>query len=307
MARKKIKDPVQAIYDDLDELGLDEVRGHKRPVQRIRASEVANCARQIYYRLTGLRPAPRDARGAMYGICGDNDHDLTRALMRNSGIKIEGVTFAVDGQQESETRVALFDTTGPDGEPIKIIFSSRADGVMPETPRGRCLLEIKGMGSWPYKYLREAFDKDGHEGALQRIYKKHRKYEWQMEVTMRLYDEEQAYLLVKERDSGTLGLYDDTGKRTGVYMPSTEERWAEILKHAAYVQHCLNIEQPPIKEYSAGSTECKQCPFKYACHDKDDRIAKKKAGKIKASVPDMIYPGPAIDIHDGGKDEDHSS
>ena len=116
---------------------------------------------------------------------------------------------------------------------------------------------------------------------------------------MRLYDEEQAYLLVKERDSGTLGLYDmDTGVRSGIYMESTEERWNEILKHGAYIFHCLALEEPPVKEYSAGSQECKFCPFKYACHDKDDRIAKRAAGKLKDGKPDVIYPGPEIDIHE---------
>lgn len=300
MARKpKIKDPVQIIYDNLDALGLEEVRGHKRPVQRIRASEVANCARQIYYRLDGLRPAPRDGRSNMYGICGDNDHDLSRALLKNVGVEIEGVTFADDGQQESETKVLTVKTSGPDGEPIEITFSSRADGILPNTPRGRCLLEIKGMGMWAYKYLAEAFDRGGHDGALQRIFTKHKKYEWQMEVTMRLYEEEQAYLLVKERDSGTLGIYDtETGVRSGIYMESTEERWNEILKHGAYVMHCMKLGEPPIKEYSAGSQECKFCPFKYACHDKDDRIAKKAAGKLKEGEPDVIYPGPNIDIHE---------
>ena len=300
MPRKpKIIDPCQAVYNDLDAQGLEEVRSHKRPVQRIRASEVANCARQIYYRLQGLRPAPRDGRSNMYGICGDNDHDLTRALLVNVGVEIEGVTFEEDGQQESKTRVETFKTTGPDGEPIDVIFSSRADGVLPKTPRGRCLLEIKGMGNWAYKYLLEAFIKGGHDGALQRVFKKHKKYEWQQEVTMRLYGESQSYLLVKERDSGTLGLVDvDTGVRTGIYMDSTEERWSEILKHAAYVMHCMAKEEPPVKEYSAGSMECKFCPFKYACHDKDDRIAKKAAGKIKESEPDVQYPGPGIDIHE---------
>ncbi len=301
MPRKpKIKDPVQLIYEDLDAQGLEQVRGHKRPVRRMRASEAANCARQIYYRLDGVRPAPREGKMNMYGICGDNDHDLSRALMKNVDVEIEGVTFADDGQQESETRIKVYTTTGPDGNPIDVTFSSRADGILPQTPRGRCLLEIKGMGMWAYKYLNEAYGKGGHDGALNYVFKKKRKYEWQMEVTMHLYDLEQAYLLVKERDSGTLGLHNqDTGERTGIYMPSTEERWNEILKHGAYVFYCLKIEEPPVKEYSAGSLECKQCPFKYTCHDKDERIAKKAAGQMRESEPDVVYPGNiSIDIHD---------
>ena len=300
MAKKqKIKDPVELVYDDLTEQGLEEVRAHKRPVQRIRASEAANCARQIYYRLDGVRPAPRDARSNMYGIAGDNDHDLTRALLKNVGVEIEGVIFADDGQQEAEIKVQTIKTAGPDGEPIEIVFSARADGILPDTPRGRCLLEIKGMGMWAYRYLAEAYDRGGHDGALQRIFTKHKKYEWQQEVTMRLYGEEQSYLLVKERDSGTLGLYDtETGVRSGIYMESTEERWNEILKHGAYIMHCLKKEEPPVKEYSAGSKECKFCPFKYACHDKDDRIAKKAAGQLKGSEPDVLYSGPSIDIRE---------
>lgn len=292
------KDPVELVYNDLDHQGLEEVRGHKTPTQRIRASEVSNCARQIYYRLYGKRPAPRDGRSNMYGICGDNDHDLSRAFLKNVGVEIEGVTFADDGQQEAKHKVMTVDTVGPDGEPIQVTFSSRADGILPNTPRGRALLEIKGMGKWAYKYLTEAYNKGGHDGALGYVLKKIRKYAWQMEVTMHLYKLELAYLLVKERDSGTLGVVDDEGKRSGIYMESTEERWAEILKHAAYVMHCLKKGEPPIKEYSAGSMDCKFCPFKYTCHDKDDRIAKKAAGKIKESEPDEQYPGPNFDVHD---------
>lgn len=302
MAKPKIKDPMQHLYDEMEAEGIAEVRRHARPVQRIRASEVGNCARQIWYRLSGFRPAPRSARSKVYGIQGDADHDLARQMMDHYGIKLEGITFdRVTGKVEEDgTIVRTFETPGPDGEPIDVTFSSRADGILPETPRGRCLLEIKGMPKWGYKYLNEAFEHDGHEGALKYVCEKKRVYEWQCETTMRLFDEEQTYLLPKERDSGTLGLFDeDKNIRAGIYMPSTEERWNKVLKHGAYVFHCLRLGEPPVKEFASGSNECKYyCPFRYLCHDKDERIAKKKAGQLRKDAPDVVYPGPKIDIFD---------
>lgn len=300
MAKLKIKDPMQHLYDEMSAEGIEEVRRHSKPVQRIRASEVASCARQIWYRLTGARPTPRTAKSKVYGIQGDADHDLARQMMDHYDIKVEGINFdRVTGKQEEhDTVIRTFTTSGPDGEPIEVTFSSRADGVLPETPRGRCLLEIKGVSKWAYKYLNEAFERDGHEGALKYVLEKKRGYEWQVEVTMRLFNEEQTYLLVKDRDSGTLGLWDEEKNiRSGIYIESAEERWSKILKHAAYIFHCLQTGEPPVKEYSAGSNECKYyCPFRYLCHDKDERIAKKKAGQLRKDAPDVVYPGPKIDI-----------
>ena len=291
MPKRKPKDPCQQIYDALTDYGLDEVRRHTKPPQRIRASEASKCPRQIYYRLKGMRPAPRDAQLYQYGIGGDVDHDICRQMLDHHGVPVEGVTFLKSGEvEEDSTIIKHFDVPGPDGEPVQVCFSARADGILPETPRGRCLLEIKGIGFWYMKYLVGAYTMDGHEVALKRIHDKHLAYEWQAEVTMRLFGEELTYLMLRDRAGAGMGVYNSLdGKRSGIYIQSTELRWKEILKQAAYIFRCLKRGKPPVKQYAAKATECSQCSFFYLCHGADKR-------REKGQEPAILYPGPQIDI-----------
>jgi hypothetical protein len=121
------KDPVQELYDKMEEHGIDLARTHRKPVQRFRASEAAACLRQIYYRLFGYRPAPRSPGTMVYGVCGDADHDITRQMFRHYDIPVHDVVFEEDGSISEKNFVILNVTVEtPDG-PVDIIISGRAD------------------------------------------------------------------------------------------------------------------------------------------------------------------------------------
>ena len=287
-----MKDPVQQLYDSMTEEGIAEVRNHTAPPVRFRASESSNCLRQIYHRLNGDRPAPRDARGLMYGICGDVDHDLTRQLFEGHGVKIGGVTFDDDGQATEHMFFRKdFDVETPAGN-VTVQVTARADGEI-DTPQGKCLLEVKGMGFYYYKLLNEAFEKGGHQAVIERLYEKHQSYVRQCTVTMALSGHRRCYLLVKDRASGTLGLHnEETGERSGIYLEYDDKLWHEILQRFAYVQRKLGEGEPPRPEFTSGSRECGWCEFRYRCHD---MMKRQEAGE----EPHIVYPGPQFGDYDG--------
>jgi len=281
-------DPVVQLYDGLTEDGIDEARHHKAPPQRFRASEANNCMRRIWHRLHGDRPAPRTAGLAVYGVCGDADHDISRQMMEHYGVKLDGLIFNDDGTVSENL---MFRKTFPyefKGQEYDVELTCRADGVI-ETPQGRCLLEIKGMGFWKYKYLNEAFEQGGHEAALTYVYKKSPSYIDQCMVTMKLCGFDRAYLLVKDRSTGTLGLHNSkTGERSGIYIDFDEDHFNDILQRFGYVARKLREGKPPIPEHPKGMQECGYCEFRYRCHDMFDRKG------------EIIYPGPNVEEnHDG--------
>ena len=304
---KQTKDPVQVLYDKLTEEGYDEVRAHKTPPRRIRASEAADCVRKVWYRLSGYRPAPTSALLELLGIQGDIDHDITRRLFHDRGIEIRKVTFHPDGRvEEDEYVVKTFEVELDNGETVEVKLSGRCDGEI-DVPEGVALLEIKGMSHWPYDWLNKAFEKDGAAGARKRITDKHPKYEWQCQVTMKLYGFERAYLVTKDRGSATIGIYRDikdakgkpTGniRRSGIVINDSDDLWLFLLKRFAYILRQVEKGTPPPKEFAAGSNECKYCNFRYRCHEKDERMEKKKRGLLPKDAPDVVYPGPQIDTH----------
>jgi CRISPR/Cas system-associated exonuclease Cas4 (RecB family) len=285
-----MKDPVQVVYEQLREDGIHEVRQHTAPPKRFRASEAANCVRQTWYRLNGDRPAPRDAVGYIYGINGDVDHDVTRQLFNHHGQAIGGVTFDKDGEATEHMWGRKEYNIEQAGRNVKFTLTCRADGSI-ETPRGDSLLEIKGMGHWPYEWLNKAFVSGGHAEALDRVKKKHSKYLYQVHVTMALTGYRQCYLLVKDRGTGTLGLHNpDTGERSGIYIEFDDELWETMLQRFAYIQRKLDEGKPPPPEFAAGSNDCKYCPFNYLCHEANERRA-------RGIEPAVLYPGPQFEEH----------
>lgn len=279
-----MKDPVQALYDAMDAEGLEEARNHEAPPRRFRASEASNCVRQIYHRLNGDRPAPRAAKSKMYGVCGDVDHDMSRALFIQHGVPVGGIDFKEDGEQVEllwyREQIEWNDQT--------FEITARCDGLMPETPHGPALLEIKGMSGFAYDWLNKAFIKDGHAGALERIKKKHQSYYDQCHVSMALSGHKLCYLLPKDRSSGTLGLHNpDTNERSGIYIEFDPEHYKKILDRFAYVTRKLGEGKPPMPEKTPGSRECGWCEFRYRCHDALER-------KAQGLEPHVVYPGPQV-------------
>lgn len=279
-----MKDPAQALYDVMDEKGLEAARNHSAPPRRFRASEASNCVRQIYHRLNGDRPAPRNGKSNMYGVCGDVDHDLTRALMVEHDVPVGGIDFKDDGSQEE----LLFYRKTYTHAGATFEVTARCDGTVPNTPHGPCLLEIKGMSGFAYDWLNKAFIKDGHAGALERVKKKHQSYYDQCHVSMALAGYERCYLLVKDRSSGTIGLHNpDTNERSGIYIDFDPVHFVKILDRFAYISRKLEDGAPPMPEKTPGSRECGWCEFRYRCHDALER-------KNQGLEPHVVYPGPIV-------------
>jgi CRISPR/Cas system-associated exonuclease Cas4 (RecB family) len=283
-----MKDPVQALYDSLNNDGVEEVRAHSPPPRRFRASEASKCVREIYHRLNGDRPAPRDAQGFIYGINGDADHDITRQLLTHHGIPVGGVTFEPDGSVKEHMFYRETIPVLQQGRQIPVELTCRADGEI-DTPRGNAVLEIKGMGHYPYKWLNKAFEDGGHDAAAAYVREKNKSYVYQCMVTMYLTGHKLCYLLVKDRGTGTLGLHNaDTGERSGIYIEFDEELFDEILNRFAYVKRKLEDGEPPQPEYASGSRDCGWCPFNYLCHGATERRA-------RGVEPAVLYPGPQFE------------
>lgn len=291
-----MKDPILHLYEQMTEDGLNEVRSYSTPPKRFRASEAADCVRKIWYRLSGYRPAPRDASGKMYGVAGDADHDITRQLFTHYGIKVTGIQINEDGTIKETMYPRVQFPVEHAGQTYMVDIIARADGQI-ETPRGDCLLEIKGTGYYRYDWLRKTYEKEGLSGAEARVKAKHSSWYAQCQVTMSLTGLKRTYLVVKDRASATLGVYreDEHGKpilesRTGQYIELDEAAFAQTLQRFAYVMRKLEEGKAPAPEFTAGSMECNYCPFFYLCHGATQR----EAAGLK---PAILYPGPQIDIH----------
>ena len=304
-----MKDPIQQLYDQLTEEQLDKIRTHHKPSTRFRCSESANCMRSIWHRLRGDRPKPRTAMGSMYGMIGDIDHDVTRQLLNQSGSEVGHVDYSDgsgDGKELLSTMKPYKVKREADGKEIEVIVSGRADGSM-ETPRGRALLEIKGTGFWPYKWLNTAYtdgfkDNDGHEwppghdALVARVKDKHQTWYAQMQSSMAIFGYDLCYLIVKDRSSGTLGQYDEeAGTREGIYIKFDPVFFANSLQRFAHIKSKLGVEikDGPKPEYASKSKECSYCDFRWMCHEAYER-------RQKGLEPVYLYPGPQLaEYHDG--------
>jgi len=289
--KKKLpeKDPAQALYDALTAQGVQEARAHTTPPKRFRASEASDCRRKIWHRHNGDRPKPRDATGFVYGILGDVDHDVSRQLLNHHGIPVGGVEFDPVTGEATETMFHREEIMVPLGQrEIPITITCRADGEI-NTPRGMAVLEIKGMGFYPYQWLTKAFETDGHDGALARVAEKHKSYLYQCQITMALTGHKLCYLLVKDRSTGTLGLHNkETGERSGIYIEFDQELYDEILQRFAYVKKKTEDGEPPVAEFADGSFNCNYCDFHYRCHGAAQR-------RQRGEEPAILYPGPQFE------------
>lgn len=305
-------DPIAHVYQKMNEKGVEEARHHTKPPTRFRPSEAADCGRQIWFRLNGQRPAPRNASSDMYGVRGDVDHDVTRQILNHHGSTVHGVTYA-NGEGAGEESIIVqknYTVESPVG-PIEIMVSGRADGeidldIDPEkslpTPGTRALCEIKGTGYWPYDWLNKAYELGGHEAAVKRVKEKHPKWYLQCQATMALTGHTKCYLIIVDRSSGTIGLYNqNTNEREGIVLDFDKAVWEELLQKFAYIKRKLDADEMPPAEFSAKSKECSYCPFYYACHGAAER-------RQKGLEPVILYPGPQIEeYHDGADRPDEQS
>ncbi len=287
-------DPVKKLYDAMDAEGLDDVRGHRKPPLRFRPSEAADCVRQIWFRLRGQRPAPRDGTSNKYGIDGDNAHDTTRLLFNHYGSPVLGVDYDEHGRgDEKMVKKTEYEVVLPeDGGTVKVLISGRADGaIVLEEGEDPELLEVKSMGFYKYDWMAKAYEKEGTAGALARVKEKEKSYWYQCQVSMGLFGFKKCYLVMVDRSTGTIGLYNKTtGKREGLVLDFDPKVWQEILDKFAYIKYKLNVDEKPLAEYPASSYQCTYCPFKYACHD----AAKRRKQGLS---PAVVYPGPQMEIY----------
>lgn len=296
--KELMKDPINALYASMYGENLKHIEKHKNPAMRFRASESATCWKQIYLRHTGYMPIPVLPDIEMLGVQGSVDHDVTRQLLAQHGVVLKETTTDADGNTD-ETLEGFCEV---DVKGTKIIVSFRADGEV-STPQGDGLLEIKGMGFYPYDYMQKAFIAGGNEGCVERLKTKHVRYYWQMMMsvylsnTFRGKDYKFAYFLPKDRSGGNLGVgeftrtrdpltgeYTFRNTRTGIYVPFDQATVDHVLAKFAHVSRSVEAYTAPSPQYAAGSDSCeKYCPFVYACHHADERAA-------KGIEPAVLYP-----------------
>lgn len=284
-------DPIAHMYAQMERENFDAVRGFKASPPRFRASEVADCPRKIYHRMSGARPAPDPVSSNIYGYCGNVDHDIARQMFDHYGIKVEGIEHLADGGvEETQSLAQVFTVTRPDGKVVDVGFSARLDGII-ETDRGRCVLEIKGVGFNSFKWLNVEWGKGGEEAVVARVKEKHAYWYKQCQVSMKLSGLKTTYLVVKDRSSGNLGFFDPKRGHGGVHIDFDEACWVEIMLTAAMIKLAVDAGEPPKSRRADGSMDCSWCGFRYLCHDMERRM---RDGK----EPAVLYPGPQIDGHD---------
>lgn len=279
-------DPIKQMYAARDAKARDDAATYRKPPLRFRASEVSDCARKIWYRLSGYTPAPRYGLDDDNGIDGDMHHDIVRWLLSTWGVKLSGLTEDTNGVlQEQGNKVSTFTVDG-----LAFDVAGRLDGEI-EVDGDVMLLEIKSVGYWPYKYMQEAFIKGGVDALRARIYEKHASYIDQMHACMALSGHRKGYLLIKDRSGCKTGIHNtEAGDCVGgPVVPWDEDRWQAILRRLHMIRLRINQGKPPLAAYPPGADECRWCPFRYLCHDAVKRSKRKEE-------PAVVYPDPLVKI-----------
>lgn len=277
-------DPVKHMYLQRQEELIAEAckLDYYRPNLRFRASELTDCPRRIYHRLAGDRPLPQTPRLGDYGKAGDAAQDITRQQLVDNGVPVGGVNFTSEGQIETAMGSREFEY---DGEVIDI--AARTDGLLSWYEHNG-ILEIKSVGYWKYDAMCRAYTSKGVDGLIDHITKKHLNYIWQVEASMRILGESEAYLLFYDRSEARIGVRskrDDDDLVGGFWINADDARWEAILRKLARIQKAIKRRAPVRPGELPGSVACQRCPFSYACHDAIERRA-------KGIEPAVVYPYP---------------
>ena len=314
-------DPIAQMYQLRDEEGRERARQHRAPARRFRASELADCKRRMYYRQSGYVPAPNTGFQMDWSIDGDVHHDIVRQVLLNAGVRIAGITQNEDGTTDEDQFVSYdFDVHG-----LTLPVSTRQDGWIYHDDYGWMLMEIKSVGHWKYHYQMKAYE-EGFEDAegvrhpagdgalLAYLYEKSPSYIYQVHAGMAIakargegrlpfdasepYTLDHAYLVIKDRSNCHIGYHSDTqGLLGGLVVPFCEDTWQKVLQRLYVTKQGLSKGVPPMPGYTAGSYQCKICPYKYACHD---AIKRKQQGR----KPYVVYPDPDVGLQFDDNDDD---
>lgn len=270
--------PVQRIYDYLEEKEAARAARPKSDKIRFRPSEIGGCWREIWYRLSGYEPRPIDGRTSLLFMDGDLHHNVIRQLMQEAGVELGDLIFQADGEVE-ETGVVLRTVTVPfGGKEYDVTLSGRADGAV-RTEEGMDLLEIKSVGKWKFDKFQTTFLKGGEKAVIKllrdevkpragaRPSPKHanRRFWFQFQSTMLAADRTAMYIVFKNRDTGEIGFLDDEGVRHGFRVLADEAVQQEILARCARVMKALEEKKPPSTEFMDGTTPCNMCNFYQHC------------------------------------------
>jgi len=279
------QDPVNLIYEGLASQAEYDVRHFKSPVKRFRASEMANCSRQIAMRLAGYLPEPRPQFLGLVGAAGNMYHDFVRAVGRQHGMPIRGIEFKDGGKQdEGGVIVSRFDRKG-----VSFDISCRADGdIELELESGEtvmAVLEIKSMNPRALYYMEKEFKVGGPLASFKYAQERKQHYTWQGNTTALLKKRDYVYLLLVDRGSAQIGLSTGGYPVPGTWDPTEAKRiggavWkveptdkTAIIDKATRITQIMQASKLPDPEYAPSSMQCKQCPFFYRCHGAEQRQA----------------------------------
>lgn len=268
-----IQDPITKVYEYLRECAWNEVRNWVPPHHHYWASEAGGCLRRVYYRLSGVRPAPETPDSMLLSMDGDVHHDVIRQLFEKAGVEQRAI--------EEDIR-KTYHYKGYDLE-----VSGRADGEI-STPLGWSIEEIKtkGMG---FKYYRAAYAKDGFAGVLERMRKKDRTWEYQAQFMMDMRELDTWCLVLKDRDFGPMGFLAPGGEIPVCgYLDRDPAILDAALDRLVVVEKAIESGEPPIHGHIPSAWQCEICRWRYTCHDAEQRAE-------QGLEPHIVYPGPLVD------------
>lgn len=294
-------DPIARMYKQRDERGLEAIRHHKKPPQRFRASELGDCKRKVWYRMSGYAPTPDTGFKMDWSIDGDVHHDIIRQCMLAEGLELAGITQNEDGTTDED----MFITHDFMHEGRTLTVSTRQDGWIKHDDYGWMVLEIKSVSHWKYKYMNDAFQQGGHDKLLEYLIEKYPNYIYQVHAGMAIanarkddllpFDSDEkhtldhAYLLIKDRSNCHIGFHGEQDVIGGVIVPFDQETWDKVLRRMYITKGKVLDGTPPRPEYTSSSRECSYCQYRYACHD---AIKRRKKGQS----PAVVYPVAAAGI-----------
>jgi CRISPR/Cas system-associated exonuclease Cas4 (RecB family) len=251
-------DPVQKLYKHLDKLNLERAGGTKRPSSRFRPSEISQCARRVWYRQGGGQMPAEEGFLRLYGMDGNICHDTVRLLLRDAGVELAGLKFNDDGSVEE---LDFFrDTITHKGETFQV--SGRGDGRI-KVDDTWMYLEIKSLDAYKAKWLNIRYQ----EGEIREyLYKKYPNFVQQCTLCAKHLGLPASYLILKDRSSCQIGFADQEWERRGYVLPVDEDLYTQMLDKMAMITRMRREGVPPIREYTEGSKECKNCPFSEECY-----------------------------------------
>lgn len=270
MSNPPAADPINKLYDGLKVEA--EAKPFRKPAVRYRVSELADCQRAIWYRVSGYRPKPDPGWLTLVSDSGNLHHDYVRQVIGHFNFPLLGVTLNPDGTvTEGNVTTRTFNVDG-----ATFTISMREDGLVnlgTEAQPDLAILEIKSMGYRDYNPLLNVFKEGGAQAAFARIKDKHAKYVTQSTVGAMLKGVDKAYLLVVGRSGMEIGLHNRaTGECIGGAVWEVDKQLGQALlaKVARIEKHRL-AGTPPLPEYNAGSIECGRCSFFQHCWGKSER------------------------------------